>query len=162
MKVIFLDIDGVLNSHRFYKERKANGWKRTEDADEICPKHVQQFNRILDATGAKVVLSSTWRKFHELPEMVGILKSRGCKLAQFIGRTPDGETKMESGLWSSCRRGVEIQQWLDSNPGVERFVILDDDSDMEHLLPYLVRCDGMTGLTDAEADEVIKRLNGDS
>jgi hypothetical protein len=159
MKVIFLDIDGVLNSSRWYKERKANGETRTSDAYEICPKHVAQFNRILRATGASVVLSSTWRKYHTLPEMIAILQSRGCELTHFIGRTPDGERRLESGLYQSVRRGTEIQQWLDENPGVSNFIIIDDDSDMEHLMPFLVHCDFIHGLTEKEADEAIRRLN---
>src|SRR3954470_14695500 len=99
MKTIFLDIDGVLNSVRFYRERKLRGKRREVDSDEICPLHVAQLNRILEATGAQVVLSSTWRKFTPLPEMAEILRSKGCVLKEFSGATPVGETKMESGLW---------------------------------------------------------------
>ena len=57
------------------------------------------------------------------------------------------------------KRGIEIQTWLDENPGVEKFIILDDDSDMVHLMPHLLQTDGEFGLTNEIADKAIKRLN---
>ena len=67
----------------------------------------------------------------------------------YIGKTPK--------LWE--KRGLEIQKWLDKNPGVDKFIILDDDSDMVHLMSHLLQTDGEFGLTNEIADEAIKRLN---
>lgn len=64
MKIIFLDIDGVLNHEDFYRERFE---KRYDDGaiehpySEIDPKTVQRLNKIIEETGANIVISSTWR-----------------------------------------------------------------------------------------------------
>lgn len=58
------------------------------------------------------------------------------------------------------KRGEEIQNWINSfDQVIEKFVILDDDSDMEHLLPYLIKTSYEFGLTDKETDLLIKNLN---
>jgi hypothetical protein len=57
-------------------------------------------------------------------------------------------------------RGNEIQAWLDAVPVVKTFAILDDDSDMGHLLPFLVRTSGQTGLQPEHVEQAIKLLNG--
>lgn len=56
MKVIFLDIDGVLNSRTY--DRKRN-WNEQTDIDET---RLPLIKEIVDATDAKIVLSSTWRQ----------------------------------------------------------------------------------------------------
>ena len=61
-------------------------------------------------------------------------------------------------IGTGCR-GDEIQDWLTRHPDVTQFVILDDDADMAHLLPYLVQTRTREGLTDEQTDEVIKRLS---
>ncbi len=55
MKVIFLDIDGVLNSRRY---DRARDYSKQTDIDET---RVPLVKEIVDATDAKIVLSSTWR-----------------------------------------------------------------------------------------------------
>ena len=56
MKIIFLDIDGVLNSRAY--DRKRN-WNEQTDIDET---RLPLIKEIVDATNAKIVLSSTWRE----------------------------------------------------------------------------------------------------
>lgn len=70
-KFIFLDIDGVMNSNLFYSERtqdkRYNDWIKEHpqriawNACDIDPRAVERLNRLTDATGAKIVVSSTWR-----------------------------------------------------------------------------------------------------
>ena len=67
--------------------------------------------------------------------------------------------KYESGIYVAKVRGDEIHEWLELHPEVTRFVILDDDSDMKHLLPYLLRTHPCEGLTDDITETAIKRLN---
>jgi hypothetical protein len=133
MKIIFLDIDGVLNNYNTLGERLS--WESDS---------VKILKRIIKETGAKVVLSSTWRKLKIYRDII-----KNDMKINYIGKTPV--------LWK--KRGIEIQEWLDENPGVEKFVILDDDSDMEHLMSHLLHIDGEFGLTNEIADEAIKRLN---
>lgn len=68
-KFIFLDIDGVMNSNLFYSERtqdkRYNDWIKEHpqriawNACNIDPRAVERLNRLTDATGAKIVVSST-------------------------------------------------------------------------------------------------------
>jgi hypothetical protein len=51
---------------------------------------------------------------------------------------------------AAYHRGEEIQAWLTENPDVTQFVILDDDSDMAHLIDHLVQTDHKVGLTAAD------------
>jgi hypothetical protein len=58
----------------------------------------------------------------------------------------------------SSVRGLEIQDWLDNHPGVTDFVILDDSSDMAHLMPKLIQTDDATGLTQAHVAPALRLL----
>ena len=133
MKIIFLDIDGVLNTYSTICE--GVNWE---------PSLVKILKRIITETGVKIVLSSTWRK---IDRYCNIIKN-DMKI-DYIDKTPE--------LWQ--KRGIEIQEWLDKNPNVEKFIILDDDSDMVHLMSYLLQTDGEFGLTNEIADKAIKILN---
>ncbi len=154
MKVIFLDVDGVLNSLEFLAPIQ-QGARRLEDHEWFDPAAVARLNRIVEATGADCVLSSTWRILHRMPDMRGFLKGAGFT-GRLIDKTPGG----------GGQRGPQIQQWLDDTAAigrheVESFVILDDDSDMAHLLPHLVQTSFGDGLQDEHVERAIAMLNGD-
>jgi len=133
MKIIFLDIDGVLNNYSTPGECLC--WESSL---------VKILKRVIRETGAEIVLSSTWRKIERHCDII-----TDDMQINYIGRTPSLYKK----------RGIEIQAWLDDNPGVEKFIILDDDSDMVHLIPHLLQTDGEFGLTNEIADEAIEILN---
>lgn len=132
MRVIFLDVDGVLNC--------SESFERDQSSITIWEPCMEALAHLVRETGAKVVFSSTWRWLFDLDELTMMLWTHGVD-AEVIGKTA-----MKG--FSSPPRGLEIQMWLDDHPEVEHFVILDDDADMEHLLPYLVqtdmRCGGLT------------------
>lgn len=141
MKVIFLDIDGVLNSVEWL-----NRYPEVRLRDQVDPEAVAVLNNIIDKTGAKVVISSSWRIFHSLNFIKQVLENSGFR-GEIVGKTPGG-----GGV-----RGPQIQEWLDNNP-VESFVILDDSADMEHLLPKLVRTDCQYGLQEKHVEEALSHL----
>lgn len=149
--VLFLDVDGVLNCAGT-KERNPHG------AVGVDPTKAEMVRRILRDTGCQLVISSTWRRdrdlVHHLWGQIGAeWKDR------WAGNTPILDTRLASGLYATVVRGDEIQAWLDNNPHVTRFVILDDDADMKHLAPHLLRTHGCEGLTDEITAEAIRRLN---
>lgn len=82
-KFIFLDIDGVMNSNLFYSERtqdkRYNDWIKEHpqriawNACNIDPRAVERLNRLTDATGAKIVVSSTWRSDSNLQEVFNLV-----------------------------------------------------------------------------------------
>lgn len=121
--------------------------------------HVAELARILLETGASVVVSSAWRhggylnqgsRLHD--ELAEKGEDGALVLSRIIGITPD--------LWREPGniRGNEIQRWIDEHEYTGAFVIVDDDSDMGHLAPYLVQTSFETGLTREIADEIIRRL----
>lgn len=152
MKVIFLDIDGVLNSQLFYEKKSQDD--RCEEKAEIHfyekmidKDAVELLNKMVAETGAKVVISSTWRKGKNIEWLQNVLKSRGFR-HEVLDKTPV--------LWLSknCEsnitvpRGVEIMAWLKDHPEVKRYVIFDDDSDMLFWQKEnYFRVDGYCGLT---------------
>lgn len=142
MKVLFLDIDGVLNSEQsaiyWNRQGKDNGGLSRGNT-YYCPIAVSNLQSILEEIpDLKIVVSSTWRLGETVESMQELLfKSAGIEKHRVIGLTPalPGE------------RGDEIQNWLDnSSPSVERFVIVDDNSDMGKLLPHLQQTSWRHGL----------------
>lgn len=159
MKVIFLDIDGVLNE--FEDIRLAN------TLDCVSREKIARLNRIIDATGAVCVLSSSWRIIHSLDWMREFLKEHG-----FTGQLID-KTINYTGILSENRRGYEIHSWLMGRE-VDSFIILDDADDMEPHLDRLVQTsfysfdpdefepEGVKGgLQDEHVKKAIKMLNND-
>lgn len=142
MKLIFLDIDGVMN-HRNYMVRS-----RLHRAQEFCPIAVRNLREIIKRTHSKIVVSSTWRK-HGHAEIRAVLS--WYDLHQYLfGITPVINDEI---------RGKEIQAFIDRYcNSVESFIILDDDSDMGELLPRLIHCKNYSGLTDERREEAIKKL----
>jgi len=155
LKIIFLDIDGVLNPVRFmnilHKMRKELGkGVKTEDnyGQYFAPWCVDALNKIIKETDAKIVITSTWRRFLKLPDLIQMWKDRGLP----------GEIYDVTDILN-LMRGEEIQQWLLENT-VDSYVIIDDDDDM---LPEqnFIKTNSNIGLTDDLADDCIKILNND-
>jgi hypothetical protein len=149
VKVIFLDFDGVVVCREkiYGRLEDHNKWARNAQ-----PEPVQQLNRIIRETGAKVVVSSTWRMHHDIPELDGTLRRSGFE-GEIIGTTPVFHKE----------RGVEIRAWLESHPEVEDWVVLDDDSDRGDITFYrwILIKDGLNqgGLLASHADQAISVLN---
>ena len=122
MKVIFLDIDGVLNSESCFKDDQRRY--------RIHPRYVRNLRRIVKKTGAKIVLTSVMRgsiRKNPLHYIHQLFNDYGLSIYDY---TPKGESTI---------RGYEIQDWLDKHRDVTNIVIIDDDTDMVHLSKYLVR-----------------------
>lgn len=163
MKVLFLDIDGVLNSmqmwrrlEREYPNQRDDFWETFNDHPEreLDVRHVPLLNRITNTTGAKIVISSAWRLFHEHEALKGILKGIGVT-GEIIGRTGNDPTMV------SRQRGDEIREWLELHPEVTHFVILDDGSDMRPVGRGLVQTSLEKGLEDKHVRKAIQMLQGD-
>lgn len=135
MKLVFLDFDGVLNSRRWIEafHQKVRDSKLPDsnvlvDCDDaLDPEAVERINQLVEKSGAKVVVSSSWRILHGVESLNAILKKAGARF-EVMDTTP--RTYEE--------RGIEIQMYLDyllsKGDVVESFVIIDDDSDMAHFL----------------------------
>lgn len=155
MKLIFLDIDGVLN---FTGCRDKIG-----DIYFVNDNRVKLLKEIIDRTNAKVVLSSTWRT--------------GWKDREEKRNTQDAEdfTKLEEKLkeygislfsytpvLKNRHRGSEIHKWLEQwtkELSVESFIILDDDTDMKPYSDQLVQTSYKHGLSRKNVEKAVTKLN---
>ena len=169
-KVIFLDIDGVLNSSRtLYEDISLEDYL------------ISNLKELVDKTGAKIILSSSWRLS---TEAVATLMDRLDKFGLAIsGMTCDGvdldwlekyefdatkkylDTKFD---WDENRqikithdRGAEIFKWLHDHDDCA-YVILDDE--IEDIKPYfsesvIVKTSYKTGLTKEDVKKAIQILN---
>ena len=113
MKVLFLDIDGVLAIFRTWMIYGSvfHGDKNLKT--KLDP-YGLEFIRKLEKLGVKIVLSSTWRKFVQLKDFS---KDTGIN---FYDKTDILNTI----------RGDEVKEWLDRHQEVTHFCILDDPTDM--------------------------------
>jgi len=149
MKIVFLDVDGVLNSKnelvRVYNETHKPHSGYNYPFDKKC---LYNLRKIITDTDSKIVITSTWRKDEEGRNILnGVLKLYGLD-KYVIGYTPILDTS----------RGEEIKQYLLENK-CDNFVILDDDSDMGELTVFLIKTNRQFGLTDGDAQKAIKKLN---
>ena len=145
MKILFLDIDGVVNCN--------STRQRHRGFIGIDPYMALLVGRItLAVPDLKVVLSSSWRHSDDGIEEV---ESQVVKLFDKTGSEGNDPTR-PSGI-ENCLRGREIKVWLDAHPEVERYAILDDENDM---LPEqqenFFKTSWQTGITQEVVDAVIK------
>lgn len=133
-KILFLDIDGVLNSAKTCCAFGGYPMAMSHIAafDQAAIRLIQ---RLCDSAGVQIVLSSAWRNDAEW-------ETYGPALGlPIIGRTPS----------FLGPRGREIQKWLEDHPGVEQYAIVDDDGDMlTEQLPRFVHTNAEEGLTFAD------------
>ena len=130
-RIIFLDIDGVLNTGRgklFWRKQERKK-KYTFNAD-FCPDAIANLNQITRESGAKIVISSYWRSFFSLEALQVIFKEYGIE-GEVISTLGMGE-----GFVIRPDRGTLIKQWLKDNFEPDQFVIIDDnDSGISRLFP---------------------------
>lgn len=150
MKILFLDIDGVLNGHDYDPQAESCTLRRS------C---IDQLSRILMQTDAHVVISSAWRYMIlggaiTLKGFEYLLRTHGLANIQnkIIGITREDVTQAPD------ERRLQILEWLSSYPEVTHYAILDDIDFNFSGLPF-VKTASEIGLTAVEADQVIEILN---
>ena len=151
MKVIFLDIDGVLNSDEYFEKIRNLDIQGIEQ--EVDIEKIKLLKKAINETGAKVVLSSSWRNTRN-----------GQQLKELLSNY---EICVDSTPFIQNKRGLEIKQWLSEHQCIEDFVILDDevfDSYDDVLTKKLVKISNGNGhsfgegLLPRDVNEIIKRL----
>lgn len=156
MKVIFLDFDGVITTPK--------------SKCKLDPERMALLGRILDATDAKIVISSSWRRY-SLEETIKHITDASNF---FVGGNPfpypEAVVGVTERMYSFCYpnnerhfglpRGCEIEHYLNQHSNIDSYVIIDDDQDM--LLcqaENFVHTDGEIGLTEDDVEKAIKILN---
>lgn len=85
MRIVFLDIDGVLN----HSATRGAMWSEDEPLPiPIAPECMARLNRLIAETGAKIVISSSWRLFARWEDLGPALMRHGL-VGDVIGETPD-------------------------------------------------------------------------
>lgn len=164
MKVIFLDVDGVLNSIDDLMEyREKNNIKGSILYDDISDKRMILLKQLVDKTNAKIVISSSWRMPWLRQGRPKILNPEGLmfKLTKRLSDYNLNYIDVTPYLRDiKYNRGDEIRTWLLEHPEVKSFVILDDDSDMcEFTETNLVKTTYQHGLLQEHVDKAIEILN---
>ena len=116
-RILFLDIDGVLNSKIFYKYiyKPEDGGSRF---DSYC---VVLVKRLVEEFSLKIVISSTWRNGVVNKLMKELTEHRLIDYLHEDWHTP---------VLRSASRGEEIKLWLDNHPEVHNYIILDDNENI--------------------------------
>ena len=153
MKVIFLDIDGVLNSEEWdrYVQSFTYG-ARFNSCYLLSQEMILRLQNVVFQTNAEIVLTSSWRT----DEQAMCALTRQLSLYHLSIR--------DSTLYSTYNtRADDINEWLRNNPNVHSYVIVDDYDDGfsndEVLVAHFVQTNYFQGLTSEEAEKIVKILN---
>ena len=136
MKVIFLDVDGVLNTNK------------TLYCDDSIEAHlVQNLATIVEATGAEIVLTSNWRFSHY---SLTVLKDA----FRYFNLT------IYSEIEDQFCRATEIKLWANKHK-VDKYVVLDDEDEnlSARFQEKFIKIDFSKGLTREVAAKAIKLLS---
>ena len=148
-RVIFLDVDGVLNNGSWAMEMYDKGIRTYRD-DILYEPALERLKRIVDATNAHIVVSSSWRR---IPTAYGHLKD----WLEKYGMTIWDKTPYVGGC-----RGDDITAWFNRNPGEWSYVILDDEDDMGEHMGHLVQTHFDVGLIDTDVERAMIILSRES
>lgn len=148
MKILFLDIDGVLNSTQ--QIIRAIRTDYNSDTD-YCPIACSNIQHLLDCeSDLQIVLTSTKRLMNSLDQLKGWLHDNGIESSRIIDVTPD---KLLG------TRGDEIASWLFKHPAVSKYAIVDDNSIGGELSSQFVKIDRREGFMWIKMLETAKMLD---
>ena len=151
-KIIFLDFDGVLNTEYYQGLLQFQGkqWQ-DEHGAFFDPRAVRQLKRVIDTTGADIVVESSW-KYLGLEAMQELWRVRNLP-GRVIDITPS--------LTNNKNKGEGIAAWLSEYAMPDaRYVIIDDEYVvLDSQIPYLIWTNPYEGLTEDHADRAMLILN---
>lgn len=160
MKVIFLDIDGVLNHDQWYVSKRYQDMQWDEDNElDVDPSCASRIVEICAQTASKVVISSSWRTSWYGTQFR--LEKGGIPRDLILDKTPEF-------CWITIgnfdrSRSAEIQTWLDEHKNdVESYVIIDDQEvAKDDQLNHYVHVNPHIGFTEENKELAIKILNNE-
>ena len=151
-KIIFLDFDGVLNTEYYQGLLQFQGkqWQ-DEHGAFFDPRAVRQLKRVIDTTGADIVVESSW-KYLGLEAMQELWRVRDLP-GRVIDITPS--------LTGNASKGEGISSWLSEYATPDtRYVIIDDEYVvLDSQIPYFILTNPYEGLTEEQANRAISILH---
>lgn len=171
--ILFLDIDGVLNSDE-HDAKQPGGlpggepglWEEPSKGTlRWCPMMVARVRRIVARSDCHIVMSTSWRGYpteHASWKWKQMFAVYGWTDAPVIGETPPGKPRKFSQYLNGEQsfRGDEIAAWLKQHGPVRAYVCLDDHANFHPKQP-LVQTDPRVGLQDEQVERCIEILNKD-
>lgn len=178
--ILFLDIDGVLNSSEYMKTLPIEFYAY----EMIDPAAVSLLNDVVKETNCHVVLSSMWRYQYKIDIMNQILHERNASfsLCDYTPHLTDTQIDFDKAskelgrvhafdhdCLKHTRRGLEIELWIRRNfknsdiPDL-KIAIVDDIDNMHNLKSRLIKTLDFCGLTKNDANNIslmLKRPLGD-
>lgn len=146
MKIIFLDIDGVLNS-------LGSVIALGDPNNHFDMVSVRLIERVCKETETQIVVSSSWRIGRTTEMLQEEMRRLGAPeiAARIVGRTGDGY---------NGHRGRQIKEWLETKAPDATFIIVDDDSDMlPAQKPYFVKTSWEDGFRAKHYRDAMKLLD---
>ena len=146
-KIIFLDFDGVITT-------RDSKW-------EIDNNKCLLVKKICDETGAKIVISSSWR-YSTVEKTIDAYKLHDWILTPYIiDVTENLSMSIGWDLFSYFPlRGLEISEYINKHELIQNYVIIDDDSDMLYIQKdHFVKTDTYKGLSEENVQQAIQILN---
>lgn len=158
-KLIFLDIDGVLNVETYHYLEENDIWVCPEAGETELPlrygdqplnsRCLKNLQTLVDNTRADIVISSSWRILYPISSLSKMFKEVGLKI-NIVGQTRNLPNYI---------RGEEVESYLD-NISHKKYVILDDSTDFYHWQkPYFVNTDPGFGLSELDVIKATRILN---
>lgn len=115
MNIIFLDIDGVLESIEWRVEKFNEVGHVVRGKDRLDPICLNNLKTIVNTTNAKIVLTSSWKLLElDMILITQIFNDYNLKIYDVTNHYPD-------------YRGKEIRDWLSNHKNVDNFIIIDDE-----------------------------------
>ena len=158
-KVIFLDIDGVLNSNFW----NADHQREISDGKYIDTEKVKLLSKLVKKSEASIILHSGWRFWfgadlkplrQEAGYLADLLEKEGMVVA---GMTPDLTTEeIRKTKRFSKVKADEILMWLNNHPETENWVVLDDlELHNDDVAKFQVMTDPEQGLTEEDVEKAL-------
>ena len=158
MNIVFLDYDGVVNTpmwnedgthcrYNFPDDNKVNNFQAVQWVSEFCQKY-----------GYSIVVSSTWRMDKNYKEC---LINGGLREGiEVLGRTPFCDAKIDAKTGYCVTRGLEIEQYLEQHPEVDKYLIFDDEDGLwEYQMEHLVLTDSAAGFMMNDFNKAVRLHN---
>lgn len=173
MKVIFLDVDGVLNTSETY-EKVYNKFKRTGILDIYIDEfRLEYLKTIIEKTNAKIVLSASCRNsFVKENNKIIPISNKGEKIYNLLSSYGIEIYDITPSNYNPKNREITIKEWLSNNDGIDSFIIIDDEPSMFNELldrliqtskvksdEMLINMDDCIGLCEEHIDKAIEMLN---
>ena len=162
MKVIFLDVDGVINLNYWLQSHQ----KEISYGTLIDKEKIELVAKIVHKTGAELVMHSGWRFWFdndmqpirkEAQNLIDLLLESGLSI---YAMTPDLTTEeiRKTKMFSKVKAS-EIFLWLKQNPNIDKWIVLDDiDLHNDELAIRQIRTNPEIGITYKDVERAIEML----